>query len=185
VAQSLVVAPDDSVAAVSESWNWFVGRSRVGSFAPAAVGGSFWSSVDGAGPAAMYELLLERVRSGFTVSVDVWAAEAERAAKVELTAVPGAAGGVQIELRELFERRRRLALFDCEVPRTGDAVDVCSFCHAVLAFGWTDAERGLRLLGFPLEGPQPRLVARVCDECERAISSGCGALGLRAALTAG
>jgi hypothetical protein len=99
--------------------------------------------------------------------------------------VPCGEGAVQLALRELFDRRRQLALFDREAPRTGDAVEVCSFCHAVLAFGWTDAERGLRLLGFPLEGPQPRLVGRVCDKCERAISAGCGAVGLRAALTAG
>jgi hypothetical protein len=123
----------------------------------------------------MYDLMLECARSRHTVSIDIWAADRNTATKVELSvATTDANGGVELVLRSLSPRRREpLAIFDKVVSRTADDVGVCSFCVSLFSFGWQEAEHGLRQLRFPFDGPQPRIVPRVCDQCEHMITRSC------------
>jgi hypothetical protein len=169
----LSVAVDDSVVGSCEGWNSFVEQHWVGSLRPVVPGASFWSSVEGSSPAAMYDLLLACARSRQTaVSIDVWAAGRETATKLELSIAPSRAdGGVELVLRSLARRQgQQFAIFDKGAQRTADEVGVCSFCLSVFAFGWQTTERGLDQLRFASDGPQPRIVPRVCDQCERTIT---------------
>lgn len=169
----LSVSVDDSVIGSSDGWNSFVERHWVGSLRPVVPGASFWSFVEGSSPAAMYDLLLACARSRqAAVSIDIWAAGPQNATKVELSIAPrGTDGGVDLVLRSLARRQGQpFGIFDKDAQRTSDEVGVCSFCLSVFAFGWQETERGLGQLRFASDGPQPRIVPRVCDQCERRIT---------------
>jgi hypothetical protein len=178
----LTIAANDSVVRASDGWDSFVEEHWVGSLQPVVPDASFWSIVAGSRPAAMYDLLLETARSGHSISIDIWAAAREATTKVELSVAPcDALGDAELTLRSLGRRRRQpLAIFDKTVQRTADEVDVCSFCLSVRSFGWQEVERGLSQLRFPFDGPQPQIVPRVCDQCERTISTSCAPFRLGA-----
>jgi hypothetical protein len=169
----LSLAADDSVVGSHDRWNTFIEHHWVGSLRQVVPGASFWSFVEGSRPAVMYDLLLAYARSRQTaVSIDVWAAGPQDVKKVELSIAPsGANGGIELVLRSLARRRGQpFAIFDKGAERTADEVGVCSFCLSVFAFGWQETERGLGQLRFASDGPQPRIVPRVCDQCERTIT---------------
>jgi hypothetical protein len=178
----LIVAANNSVVRASDGWNSFIEQHWVGSFQPAAPGASFWSLVGGSGPTAMYDHLLEVARSGNSISIDIWAAARETTTKAALTVAPSdALGNAELTLRSLGSRRHQpLAIFDRLAQRTADEVDICSFCLSVFSFGWQELERGLSQLRFSFDGPQPQIVPRVCDQCERMISTSSGAFRLGA-----
>jgi hypothetical protein len=178
----LIVAANDSVVRASDGWNSYIEQHWVGSLQPAVLGGSFWSLVEGSGPTAMYDLLLDGARSGHPISIDIWAGGREATTKVVLSVAScNASGSVELTLRPLGRRRHQpLAIFNKDAQRTADDVGVCSFCLSVFSFGWQELERGLRQLRFPFDGPQPQIAPRVCDQCERMISSTCAAFRLGA-----
>jgi hypothetical protein len=178
----LTIAANDSVVRASDGWNSFVEEHWVGSLQPVVPDTSFWSIVAGSRPTAMYDLLLETARSGHSIGIDVWAAAREATTKVELSVAPcDALGHVELTLRSLGRRRHQpLAIFEKMAERTADEVDVCSFCLSVRSFGWQEVERALRQLRFPFVGPQPQIVPRVCDQCERTISTSCAPFRLGA-----
>jgi hypothetical protein len=161
----------DVVVAVDDSWNSLVGTHRVGALQPATVGQPLWETVANGDAHSLYEVMLERVRTRFRVAVDVRAVSREHAVRAELSLVlRNLEGEVELSLRILREQRRwTLPLFDPAAPRQHESVRVCDFCQRLLGFDWVEPEVALRQLRIGATGPQPRLHAAVCDDCERAI----------------
>lgn len=156
---------DDVIVSVNDRFEEFAAQNGAPCLGEQVLGRSLFDFVAGPEPAALWRLLLARVRASGAVSVPFRcdAADVRRELRMEL-AGPSDGSVVFRSVPVMVEGRAPVELFDHPAPGREGLLRACSWCCRFDVDGWVEAEEAvarLRLLSLPT----PRLTHGLCEEC--------------------
>ena len=167
------IEPDLRIGWTSPNWDRFAFENGAAELTGGAVvGRPLLEFIDGAETRALYASLLKRVQeSGAEIDLAFRCDSPEKRRFMTLHMSRDADGQVMLSAELLREEPRpRVGLLDSERPRTGEPVEICSFCKRVetRTDRWHEIEEAQMELGIDGDSPLPPLLNTVCPDCKAA-----------------
>jgi len=157
----------DRIETVSASWEPFATSNGGASAATEVVGHSLWDFVVDDTTRHVYRDLLDRVRSGRTVSFEYRCDSPALRRFMRMTMTPGSDGAVTFDsLTVRTEPRPEVPLLTRSDTAPGDLLRVCGWCKRVaVGDAWLEVEQAVNELGL-LAGPPPAGITHgMCPAC--------------------
>jgi hypothetical protein len=163
------------IAAVDDRWTRFALANHAPELAsPTLIGHSLILQFSDRTTAHLYEQLLTKVqRTGRPIVVPIRCDSPTLRRYIDLHIEPGPHGGIHIRSRIVrVEARAEVRLLDDAIPRSGEAVRMCSFCKRIDVSGeWHEVEEATLALHLLERDTLPPVTHGVCPACyERAMS---------------
>lgn len=165
------IEPDLCIGWTSPNWDRFAVENDAAELTGGAViGRPLLDFIDGVETRALYDSLLKRVQeSGAEIDLAFRCDSPDKRRFMTLHMSCPADGQVMLSAElQREESRPRVDLLDSERPRTGEPVEICSFCKRVEAGadGWHEVEEAQTELGIVGDSPLPPLRNTVCPDCK-------------------
>lgn len=169
------IGPDKRIRWTSPNWDRFAHENGASELADGRVlERPLWEFIEGDAARRLYEDVIDHVlESGEVASIPFRCDSPDVRRFMTLRIERTSTSMIELAAEMLrAESRAPVALLSSECPRSGEAIDLCSFCKRVETpdARWLEVEEASRILGLEAREECPPLHHVVCDDCEKAAS---------------
>lgn len=167
------VDADNIIESVTPDWLSFARENSASTLTvEAVVGRSLFRFLAGTSVRYLYQLIIDRTRRSQRTIVIPFRCDGPSVRRfMELSISPCANGNVQFQGRTIREEdRKTVSLLDASVSRTGEYVEMCSWCKRVVVSGkWLEVEQALNKARLLEQTSFPKIAHNICADCEERV----------------
>ncbi len=172
---SYYVNAADEIVFVNEEWSKFAAENDAPELAQGekVLRTNLWSVMTDISIEHLYRQILERVRAGHEIEVQLRCDGPDTRRMMEMKVTPRGNGEAQFDTKPVWtEDRAPLKVLQKELPRRDYVLLVCSWCNRVELEedNWVEVEKAVNYLQLFQVDKLPQLSHGICSDCHKTMS---------------